>query len=294
MSDTDYSFLKKCSKFELTSRFKMACENGDIEKVKYILNETDCHIKPSSALVTACLNEQWELSKFLLFSEEIKENADVNYAKALPFRCACSAENLELVKLLRPLVKFDSPEFDENVASLSIRSACSSSLEITKFLLNDKQIFELGNIEEEGIEWLFSACQNGSLDIVKYLLTSTDLKENIVLKPDSVYESYLYICFEANHLDIAKYLLASTELKIHSNINNDNGEIFKILCETDSMEMLQWLIFDLGMKRTEYIDNYLKENPNDKITNWFKLSELNKELNTDLNKKNKNIGKFKI
>lgn len=71
--------------------FRWACQNGDLDKVKYLLTSTDInvhadiHAQDDYGFRLACANGHLEVVKYLLTSPELKEYADIHKG----FRCAC-------------------------------------------------------------------------------------------------------------------------------------------------------------------------------------------------------------
>src|SRR5579875_1180484 len=104
---------------DLNEQLQVACENGDLESVKW-----------------------------LLFSPELEEHADVSFDDYYCFISACAAGKLNVVKYL--LV---SPDLESTVGNVNIHAWK-----------------DLGFLE---------ACQHGHLEVVKYLLTSSELKDHI-------------------------------------------------------------------------------------------------------------------
>jgi hypothetical protein len=95
-------------------------------------------------------------------------------------------------------------------------------------------------------------------------------------------------------------LLDSETIPYKANIHVKNDYIFRELMIAQNEEILKYLIFERGIPRTEYIDEYLNRdnyNLNDyclKIKGWFELRVLNKELNTDLPNVSQSNKKIKL
>jgi ankyrin repeat protein len=207
----------------------------------------------------ACKNGNLEEAKYLLLSKEIKHNADIHYGEDFGFRDACYEGHFHIVQ----------------------------------YLLTSPELKELADIHAQGDLGLILACEKGRFDIVKYLLTSTELKENSNINPLGGGTPLGWAC-SSNHLDIVKYLLTSPELKEHANLHAEEDEPFKWACRKQHLEIIQYFIFDLDIPITQHIDNYLKESPNEKVENMFKLRDLNKSLKNELNISESKIKKSKI
>lgn len=99
--------------------------------------------------------------------------------------------------------------------------------------------------------WLDQACQEGDLSLVRYLLTSNELK----IKPNvhgaveftnhqgTYYdEQPLYYAVSNNRIEIVKYLLTSKELKEHANIRYSHDHLLVVAARHGHIEMLDFLL----------------------------------------------------
>lgn len=205
------------------------------------------------------------------------------------------------IKQVKFLLKHTTLENSDKLQSFVndslIKSCEHGNLSMVQYLLTSTELKLNAAINARKGLPLINACGNGHLDIVKYLLTSPELKEHANIHIDN--DSALISACGSRHLNVFKYLLTSSELKDHANLNAREGEIFDICFKhnqkNDRLEIINYLIFDLNIERTEYINNLLTEYPNEKVEEWFKLRKLNNELNKELplteigstNKKNK-------
>ena len=103
-------------------------------------------------------------------------------------------------------------------------------------------------------------------------------------------------CFDG-HLEIVKYLLTSADLKEHANIHAKNDEGFTWTCNYGHLEIVKYLILDMSIEKTKHIKHYLKENQDNKCVKeaieLFKIREFNQKLNANLEHKEKQ-NKLKI
>jgi len=171
-----------------------------------------------------------------------------------------------------------------------------------------------------------SACQLGFLDKAKYLLHSQDLpiNANINVHNGMAFQYACYYC----QLEVVKYLLTAPELNgavnirsykkpfelieqfiISGNIDavnflmSSDKDIFKLSkvaefaiknFNKDNLELTQYLIFDLNIKKSKPIDRILSEFPNSKVEKMFELREINHGLNKELISTEEKNKKFKI
>ena len=99
------------------------------------------------------------------------------------------------------------------------------------------------------------------------------------------------------YLEVVKYLLTSPDLKEHANIHADNDEGFRLACANEHLEKVKYLILDMSIEKTKHIENYLNKNQDNKFVKeaieLFKISQLNTKLNANLEHKEKK-NKLKI
>lgn len=186
------------------------------------------------------------------------------------------------------------------------------------------------NIHLNKETFLEEACTYGHLDIVKYLLTSPDLKEHCDITANSHY------CFQQacqnGHIEVVKYMACSPELKIHSDITASNNlalqnaccknhvEIvsylltspdlkehpamddkaqrdhagFKLACINNSLDVLQYLIFDYNIEKTEYLKFVIENYGNSEVGKMFKQRDVHDELTQELSQDNPQLKKMKL
>jgi ankyrin repeat protein len=203
---------------------------------------------------------------------------------------SCEQGNLELIKYL-----LTSDDLEQNAlityfeGAALLRAVGYNQLEVVRYLLNHT---DLVKDEEEFKIYLknafLAACMNGHLDIVKYLATSTELKENADIHADS--ELPFIIASSHANLNIVEYLLFSKELKDNVDIHAQNDKIIKMVISYNRKETIDYLIFDLNIPKSEHIVEFLKSKPNKYVENMFNMRELNKGLKADL-PVNNNINK---
>lgn len=102
-------------------------------------------------------------------------------------------------------------------------------------------------------------------------------------------------CWQGS-LEIVKYLLASPELKDHANIHTDNDKAFIYACMRDSKGIIEYLIFDYKITKTENIQKWLKDNTKSiiYIIKMFEKRELEEKLKDELKYHEKPINPLKI
>ncbi len=108
--------------------------------------------------------------------------------------------------------------------------------ELTKELKLELQSYNQGQLNNAFI----GACKDGDLDIVRYLLTSSELEKHadIYARDNSGFQM---ACLH-NHLEVVRYLLTSTELKDHANIHSNEDRGFCWACNNGHLEIVRYLL----------------------------------------------------
>ena len=142
--------------------------------------------------------------------------------------------------------------------------ACSQGhLEVVKYLLTSAELKKHADIHAKDDLGFRSACAQGHLDVVKYLLASPELTEHadIHTSNDDVFDGFdgfIWAC-ENGHLEVVKYLLTSAELTEHADIHAKDDLGFLWACRCGHLEVIKYLIIDMNIEKTTQIENYLNE-----------------------------------
>ena len=144
---------------------------------------------------------------------------------------------------------------------------------------------------------LNNVCISGNLEIVRYLLTSPDLKEHADIHTNDTDTSLQYAS-AFGHLGLVKYLLTSPDLKEYGHIHSENDKLFISACSDKNKKMLEYFIFDYMIEKTEHIENHLIEhdykNDYEDILMMFEKRDLEEKLQKKLQNDNINYHKMKI
>lgn len=137
---------KNLSIDEINHEFTVACENGDLKTVKYLLTTPKLkthayiHTEDYYGLRIACQNGYLEIVKYLLTSRDLTEHANIHVRDDFCLRHACANGHLDIVDYL-----LTSPEITatgETHANIHANKDCA-------------------------LKW---ACESEHLDIVQYLV----------------------------------------------------------------------------------------------------------------------------
>lgn len=211
----------------------------------------------------------------------------------LRFKISCKIESFSLFRSRRKLNFFKALYFI--LKSKKVRSFLPKYLKQqiqseNKFFrkYRDKSIYEINPA-------LLLSCKLGDLDEVKYLLISSELKENANINFEDPLSSYrssnpLSNACSQGRLDIIKYLLFSKELKENIDIQKfaDSAldSALDAAIDYDHLDTLKYLIFELKIEKTPYVKNFIENASSDEfsyIDNLFKIRDLNDKLNSDMN-----------
>ena len=151
----------------------------------------------------------------------------------------------------------------------------------------EKELYEeyKGLSQDELNQAFINACNDGKLEIVEYLLTSSKLNQHININVKNG-AGFCLACREG-HLEIVKYLLTSPDLKEHADIHIEKNFGFKMAYKYSHFDIIKFLILEMNMAKTVHIEDFLRRNPNEQIDNMFTITELKTQLEKDLSSDNK-------
>jgi len=222
--------------------------------------------------------------------------SDLNESELnIRFEDACRHGNFETVTLISKtnLLNFIDFEYkDDNGLML----ACEyGHLNIVKFLLTTEDLKHKVDIHSNEEHALIRAAKYNHLEIVKFLLTSPELSEHCDIHKNNDL-ALRYAC-RKGYIDIVKYLIADPQLKDHADIHAKNDDPFISACGRERLDIIKYFIFELNIPKTKYIKEYLKDGFSDfstQINKLFEQRELISELNTELPPNNLTNKKNKI
>lgn len=131
---------------------------------------------------------------------------------------------------------------------------------------------------------LETACINGSLSEIRYLLTSSQIRFNIDINIHS--DNPLFLACQSGNLHVVKYLLTSPELTKHADIYSRKNRCFRAVCNSQHMDVAEYLICEFQIEKNENIENYLKSKKTvfcSYVKNMFDMRSLKSTLENELN-----------
>ena len=117
------------------------------------------------------------------------------------------------------------------------------------------------------------------------------------LNQEELNDQFIDAC-KNGHLEIVKYLITSPELKEYADIHAQNDWGFIWACRNGHLELVKCLIIDMNIDKTNYIEKYLNENKDNKTaqqaTELFNTRDLHHQLNENIKDNKEKVKKMKI
>lgn len=190
-----------------------------------------------------------------------------------------------------------------NISTELILASLYGQLETVKEIVQSSDIDVNLCVDICRMNPLIAAAKNGNLDIVKYLLTSSDLKNPINIHATDIdgWDALINAC-KYEHLEVMKYLLTSNEIKENSNLyvkipNYQN--IFIMYLYFKKYNIVDFLLFDMNMKIDEKTLTWLegknrKKEVYNEIIEKIQIRDFKNTLDLNLQPKTLPIKKRKI
>jgi hypothetical protein len=190
-------------------KFEKACELNDLETAKQLyekdltatVREINLHINHELPLRIACKNGAIDVVKWLI--NETDGKTDIHIRLDEPFRLSCRYGYKELSEFLLSVDGKTNTHFVDDDA---FRAACGGGhLEIVKWLWDKGGI----NLNDNIIHGAFiRSCINGHKHVAEWLWSHDEFKDSI---RDAFDLSFEFAC-RGNHLETAKYILTICDL----------------------------------------------------------------------------------
>ena len=206
---------------------------------------------------------------------------------------AISKNSFEDIKYIfsSPLVKHKD-KIDIHLGNDSFLAEASSNgnLEIVRYLLTSTDLKEHSNIRANHGYAFNLACRYGHLDVVKYLTASPELNKHVNIFEANNYA--LQLACQHNQVEIVRYLLTSNELNNHPDILDKSHSSFQLASINNSFDVIKYLIFDYNIENNDYIKMIRDRYYNSEVEKMFELRKTHDDLKQELNnhkEKNKNL-----
>lgn len=177
----------------LNDYFIQACEDGELDKVKYLLTSpkltknVSCSYRSEQALRNACKHGHLDIVQYLLTSPDLNKHANLHHDNDTPFVLACFSGNLNLIKYLLTSEELKShPDIHANYMGspdYALTLACQKGyLEVVKYLLTSPDLNDHANIHADRDRPILNAYQKNNLDIVRFLIFDMNIKKTEDIK----------------------------------------------------------------------------------------------------------------
>lgn len=152
-----------------------------------------------------------------------------------------------------------------------------------KKIINNCKLRYLKFIKKQNIidSFLIKSCQKNNVEVVKYLITSEELD----VHPSEKAQSENSLRWSLGNMELIRYLITSPDLKKKPSVHFGNDFLFRQACSVGNKEMLQFLIFECDINKTEKMLEYLAGHPCAEAERLFNLRGLKKSLGKDLKSK---------
>lgn len=292
------SFYKLLKQVDLDNQFLSACSKNDIELVQYLSYNNSDNITISqnvinSAFIKMCESGNLSLISFLLTSPNLKYRANIHHENDIGLTFSCQNGHLEVVKYL-----LTSPELNEHCSHdidfWTLLYPCQNGyIDIVKFLFSEILVNVEEKIQSCKERALYQACNRGHLNIIEFIANEypedKTLEKNIVvffnaacrnghihivdyllnngLSYQDCYKGIL-VCCENDHIDLFIYVTEKSPIASQIDIHWTNDLILITSYLSEYNNIMNYLIFDKKIPKTNYLSNEIK------INKWVELEKL--------------------
>lgn len=225
LKNQEFFDFKSLPEKELTAWLEVACKNGDLPLVRYLLTSGELPIHASivgnysmysilgnkgsestffaenqSPLVTAIKYKHYEIIEYLCESKELKVKANLRFLDDYIIVLLAKDNDIEMIEFLinHPTIK-NKPNVRSSVIAQMIHEQVP--LPTIKKFLNDKYyVFT----QKSADSFLEVACTYGQLEVFQYLLTESKVKASIT---KVFIEKISFTILLKNRIDTINYLL---------------------------------------------------------------------------------------
>jgi ankyrin repeat protein len=285
---------------ELNEQLTEACKVGCLDTIKYLLESKELNQHPnyfnyhgydsslSKLIMEVTNNGDLDILQYLFTETPIKESNALQMYLNHSLHIACLTDKIDIVKfVLTSTILQTHAQINSNSSQALVYAYQKRNFPLMDYLLTDSQLMEKSFIPIQ--VWIKT--DDNDLDLVKYLLKNT----RTPYLSESVDDLFVHAC-KNGYLEMTKFLVESKELTENAKINSDNYKGFIKAIENKQSHILQYLIFDLNIRKTTELHKILSHETNfgkdrdfaQNVVNWLNLREVNKQLNTELIETNVN------
>jgi sRNA-binding regulator protein Hfq len=159
-------------------------------------------------------------------------------------------------------------------------------------MINPKLYQQFKNLSKEKINDAFlDNCAKGDIEILDYLLNSTELKYNAT---DFNKFGAILEAVQNRHINVVKYLVENNYLGENALSYIQNKFVLDAIRINEDIPMIQYLILELNIEKTKFMEDFLNYSNTDyrnTVAQLFNTRTLHNLLKDDLSDKNKTINK---
>ena len=229
-----------------------------LAKFKHRLNQKLSHLTKSQLnqkLIVACEEGNLESVKYLLTSSQLRKHADLHLEHDKPLITAAEAGHLDIVKyIMDNSTQMGAMDIYGRILGGVFRASIEGHLDIVKYLVTHPQVHTEGITANEHLIIVLNiystAAGWGQLAVLDYILTSPELiNHNLPLAAFHSGDDFKDIC-KKGYRDMVEYIIFDYRLEL-------NPEIKEYLTDSNNDNQLG---NDTVMKMFQSRDNYDKMN----------------------------------
>lgn len=278
---TNESIFKELEGKSLSQFLNKSCEQNDIDRIKYIF-ESDVLKNIFGIGKSGFLSDILEeIEKIIINSHLIKKCCELNSLEILEYLLGyCHGYRGEYI--------LEELQYQINEGSLI---ACEiGTVEILDYLLNSKEIKLNAKIDSDAM--FYRACSNNQVKVLEYLFKHPKVQQDRDFGIKS--GELLQLACAYSDLNTIKFILTYPEFKDKINIHTKRDVLFDTLIRNRKTDVIQYLIFDLNIEKTQEIKEFLKRTTTAEIEKMFTIRDLNGELRDELKGNISNHKKIKL
>lgn len=271
------------------TQLESAVENGHLDVVKYLIEEkavdikSDRHISFNLSLIRKVTEKGYlNLMKYLIEKTGVDINSDVFNGQTL-LHVAAYYSPLDVFKYLVEEKKVDLNTKTYRQETALYIAAEWERFEIVKYLVEKGADVTIANSIEE-FSVLHAAALNGPLDAVKYLVENKGIDPNI--KSHSGYTPLMWAA-NGGQLNIVKYLTEERKVNVNAT-DSAGGTALHLAAERGAFEIVKYLITQ-GRANVNVKDTLWGDLPTHKAVKYGSLTTLKyliEEEGADINAAN--------
>lgn len=171
-------------------------------------------------------------------------------------------------------------------------ASINSSINIIKLLLLSPELKQYTSINCDNDYVFRSACGFGRFDIINFILETPELNrsaDEVTTLKNAILEASMH-----NQLEVFKYFLNKYDPKIIPRLNSYYEKCFIEAFERESEDMVPYFIFELEIPKSKRLHQYIEKNNAQLLKKLFEKREFKEKLDLELNGNFTNSKKLKI